>query len=391
MPAQKRHSTKYPGVYYIEGRAIGSNKMEKIYYIMYRKDGKQVHEKAGRQFADDMTPSKAAVKRGRRIEGKELTNLAKRVIEEAEKKAEAGKWTIDKLWTEYKSRRPGTRSLKVDDNRYQNHLKDRFGGKEPKELIQYDIDRLRIHLLKKRKPQTVKHILALLKRINGFGVKKGLCAGMPFSIELPKLHNTVTEDLTPEQLQNLLKAIDKSEDIQAANIMRMALFTGMRASELFKLEWRDIDFERGFIHIRDPKGGPDQKIPLNDSTRDLLNNHPRDGKNNQYVFPGRKGKRRTTVQKASNTIKKEAGLPKEFRPMHGLRHVYASMLASSGQVDMYTLQKLLTHKSPIMTQRYAHLRDDTLKRASNLAGDIITQAARDSSTLVDLTQKRKGK
>jgi len=41
---------------------------------------------------------------------------------------------------------------------------------------------------------------------------------------------------------------------------------------------------------------------------------------------------------------------------------------------MYTLQKLLTHKSPLMTQRYAHLRDDALKKASNLAGDIINRA-----------------
>jgi integrase len=38
---------------------------------------------------------------------------------------------------------------------------------------------------------------------------------------------------------------------------------------------------------------------------------------------------------------------------------------------MYTLQKLLTHKDPKMTQRYAHLRDETLKKASNLAGEII--------------------
>ena len=51
-------------------------------------------------------------------------------------------------------------------------------------------------------------------------------------------------------------------------------------------------------------------------------------------------------------------MPKqEHHKSSGLRHVYASMLASSGQVDMYTLQKLLTHKSPAMTQRYAHLRD----------------------------------
>ena len=38
---------------------------------------------------------------------------------------------------------------------------------------------------------------------------------------------------------------------------------------------------------------------------------------------------------------------------------------------MYTLQKLLTHKNPRMTQRYAHLRDNALINASNIAGDII--------------------
>ena len=51
------------------------------------------------------------------------------------------------------------------------------------------------------------------------------------------------------------------------------------------------------------------------------------------------------------------------------------MLASSGQVDLYTLQKLLTHKSPAMTQRYAHLRDEALRQASDIAGDIIAGIA----------------
>ena len=50
------------------------------------------------------------------------------------------------------------------------------------------------------------------------------------------------------------------------------------------------------------------------------------------------------------------------------------MLVSSGKVDLYTLQKLLTHKSPVMTQRYAHLRDEALKNASTLAGQIIDAA-----------------
>jgi site-specific recombinase XerD len=80
------------------------------------------------------------------------------------------------------------------------------------------------------------------------------------------------------------------------------------------------------------------------------------------------------MRKSITRIKKDAGLPDGFRPLHGLRHVFASMLASSGEVDLYTLQKLLTHKGPSMTQRYAHLRDETLKRASNLAGNIVKQA-----------------
>jgi site-specific recombinase XerD len=79
------------------------------------------------------------------------------------------------------------------------------------------------------------------------------------------------------------------------------------------------------------------------------------------------------VNQQVNKIKTAAGLPRDFRALHGLRHVYASMLASSGQVDLYTLLQLLTHKSPFMTQRHAHLRDQALRKAADLAGNIIEQ------------------
>ena len=159
--------------------------------------------------------------------------------------------------------------------------------------------------------------------------------------------------------------------------MKMALFTGMRRGELFRLQWQDVDFDRGFIHIRDPKGGQDQKIPLNQAARELLAAHPRTG--SPFVFPGRGGNQRTDINKQVTRIKEAAGLPKDFRALHGLRHTYASMLASSGQVDLYTLQKLLTHKSAAMTQRYAHLRDEALHRASDVAGDLLNQAMNGSA------------
>ena len=66
MPANKRLKTQYPGVYYIESTIGRNGKPERVYYIFYRgKDGKQIEEKAGRQYADDMTPARAAGIRSR--------------------------------------------------------------------------------------------------------------------------------------------------------------------------------------------------------------------------------------------------------------------------------------------------------------------------------------
>ena len=262
-----------------------------------------------------------------------------------------------------------------------------FGTKEPHEIIRLDVDRLRVNLSKKLKPQTVKHILGLLKRIVHFGVARQLCQNLNFEVDPVKVDNQKTEDLTQEQLMNLLKAIDDSTDMEAANIMRLALFTGMRRGEMFKLKWNDIDFQRGFISIRNPKGGVSQKIPLNEQARHVLENHPKtevtrnDKKEiSEYVFLRPDGEPFTDIRRRINPIKEAAGLPADFRPLHGLRHTYASMLASSGKVDLYTLQKLLTHKSPVMTQRYAHLRDEALRNASNLAGNIIENLAEQSSS-----------
>jgi len=365
-----RIKTKYPGVYYRIGARIGGRGTEKIYYIVFKKSGKVHEEKAGRQFADDMTPSKASKIRGERIEGKRLSRKDQKRRDEELKEAEKKKYTIDRLWTEYKMNRPKGHSLRTDENRYIKHLKNRFGDRQPHELLKLDIDRLRIKLLKTLSPQTVKHILNLLTWIINYGVKNNLSAGISFHINKPSVNNLKTEDLTPDQLKKLLKVIDESPDIQVSNLMKLVLYTGMRRGECFRLKWDHIDFEHGFITLKCPKGGIDQKIPMNESARQLLKNHPRSS--SEYVFPGRKGLQRSNIQKAVNKIRKKASLPDGFRPLHGLRHVYASMLASSGQVDMFTLQKLLTHKSPQMTQRYAHLRDESLKRAADLASDLIT-------------------
>lgn len=369
-----RIKTKYPGVFYREVSRIGGRGMERVFYIVFKLEGRVIEEKVGRQFVDDMTPARAAGIRAERIEGRRPSRKEIRQHERDRIEAEANRWTFDRLWEEYKRQRPDLKGIVTDQNRYQLHLKPIFGDKEPVQLVALDVDRLRLKLAKNHQPATVRNALELLRRLINFGVKKHLCQTPAFRIEMPKVNNLKTEDLSPDQLGRLLQAIEEDHHPQAGRVMKLALFTGLRRGEIFGLRWDDLDFKRGFIHIHDPKGGQDQAIPLNQAARDLLQSFPRI--DSPYVFPGRKGGKRTCMNTQFNRIKAAAGLPDDFRAMHGLRHVYASMLASSGQVDLYTLQKLLTHKSPTMTQRYAHLRDQSLKAAADLAGEIIGDAYR---------------
>jgi hypothetical protein len=51
----KRNKTNDPGVVYREVDRIGGNGLERLYYIIFKKDGKVFEEKVGRQYADDMT------------------------------------------------------------------------------------------------------------------------------------------------------------------------------------------------------------------------------------------------------------------------------------------------------------------------------------------------
>ncbi|OPY88817.1 MAG: Tyrosine recombinase XerD [Smithella sp. PtaU1.Bin162] len=373
MKDYPRHKTEYKGVFYRIGERIGGNGEEKIFYIVFKKNGKVYEEKVGRQYADDMTPAKAGRVRAGRIEGRRKSRKEVREEIKAAKQAEADKMTIKRLWDEYKTNKADSKAINTDEGRYEKYLQPSFGDKEPHEIIRLDVDRLRMKLLKTLKPQTVKHVLGLLKRIVHYGAARELCRNLNFEIESVKVDNQKTEDLNPEQLKRLLEEIDKSKDIEAAAIMKLALFTGMRRGEMFKLKWNDIDFQRGFIAIRNPKGGVSQKIPLNEQARQVLENHLR---TSDYVFVRPDGEPFTDIRRRVNPIKEAAGIPADFRALHGLRHTYASMLASSGKVDLYTLQKLLTHKSPVMTQRYAHLRDEALRNASSLAGNIIEQAAK---------------
>ena len=359
--------TKYAGVTFIEVlRPTGGT--EKSYYVTYRENstGKLKNHCVGRQFRDDMTPARAAGIRAELIEGKQKTRKEIRA-------EEAARISVKKLWEVYKeanAHKAGIRS----DKYMVNNLSGIF-DRIPADLTTADADKIKADMeAKGYAAQTVKHALGLLRRLLRFGVKKELCA-MPARLhfDMPKVDNVKTECLTTDQIKLLLEALDADQDQSMASMMRLALATGMRRGALLALEWVDVDFEAGFITLRGEvaKSGKTARIPLNPVARVILENAPVIA-GSAYVFPNPSGEKRTEMRHFIKRIQEAAQLPEGFRPLHGLRHTFASFLASSGEVDLYTLQRLLTHHSPQMTQRYAHLADEALQRGSSVATGLFS-------------------
>ena len=111
------------------------------------------------------------------------------------------------------------------------------------------------------------------------------------------------------------------------------------------------------------------RVPLNQAALALLHGLPRAG---EYVFHGRfEGEPIGDIRSFWNQIRKAADLP-EVR-LHDLRHTYASLLASQG-LSLPIIGQLLGHTKANTTHRYAHLLDEPLKDATNVAGNLIEGA-----------------
>lgn len=366
-------SERYAGVYWRIVKRLDGLGTERMYYIIYRRGGrgsKKIEEPIGRA-SEGMTEALANRERAARISGKS-SNVEKRIEAENEKNVGNEHPTLNMLWEMYHDDHTQNRSIKDSDGRYKNHIEQSLGNKLVSEIETSDIVSIRKKLDKKNlSAQSVKHVLTLIKCIINYAHKKGIISLPPNLVfVMPKVDNQKTENMTAEQLKAYFMAIDEEPDQDAAAFLRMALLTGMRRGALMSLRWDDIDFENNNIKLRgeSAKNGKTTYLPLNSQAAKVLNSITR---RSDYVFPGKDGGPRKEFRRIAQRVRDKAGLPKSFRPLHGLRHCYASWLASSGQVDLYQLQKLLTHSSPQMTQRYAHLHDEALKRGANIAGNIF--------------------
>lgn len=364
MATKERFKTNYPGVFFIEGKAVGRTGTEKIYYIRYRHDGKLTEEKAGRQYADDMTPARAAGLRAQRVEGKQLSNQGKR--DEAVQLA--NKHNIAWLYSEY--RKMLANPEKADDGRFRLYLQNDFGEKEPHELIQLDIDRVVRRLLKRLAPHTVSTAITLLKRTINYGVRRDLCKPLSFSIDLPKvvkkIDNKRNRYLSVEEAGTLLETLRRHSE-QTYRMALVSLNTGMRFGEIASLRWQHIDIKTRTIKVMDPKNSENRMVFMTDAIFEMFEGLEKE-KPDKLVFPSRVGGIQSDASHSFHRSVDELGLNDGIDDrrlkvvFHTLRHTAASWLVNQG-ITLPVIAKILGHKTLQMTERYSHVNDESVKKA----------------------------
>ena len=140
-----------------------------------------------------------------------------------------------------------------------------------------------------------------------------------------------------------------------------ALHSGMRLGEILSLTWTGVDLFRRTATVFESKNGERRTVPLNHTVMALLTEKAKVRHiKTALVFPSLAGTRLDPnhLRRALRPAMAKAGIVDCH--FHDLRHTFATRLVQSG-VDLYKVQRLLGHKSPMMTQRYAHHYPESLR------------------------------
>ena len=135
-------------------------------------------------------------------------------------------------------------------------FKANFKSIKTKQIHQIDekeFGKIRYELLSKgRSIKTVYNYLSLIRTIIFFNNKRNrvLSQQINWSELIPKPSDLpqTTERLTDDEINSFMLALDE-ETPQVKNLFLFAIYSGMRKSELFKLQGGHIKWENGYIHI----------------------------------------------------------------------------------------------------------------------------------------------
>ncbi|HAH06681.1 MAG TPA: hypothetical protein DCM05_09175 [Elusimicrobia bacterium] len=308
----------------------------KIWWIDYRHDGRRIRESVG--------PSKSLAQKV----------LAKRETEIAEgrffpQKRSSLPMTFSQMaekWWQLHGKHLQSRSTRY----LVDKLLSVLGDKRLHEIQVDDLQRYYNLRCEDSSPSTANKYLALISEIYSAGERWNDFNGRnpTRGVRKQRCENPPERFLTESEVRALLSACHS----RIFPIVACALMTGMRRGEILGMRWEHIDLERNLIYILRSKSGKRREIPLAPKLKDLLLSLGPCLTGPVFSVPV------ITLRRYFKRALKASGIA--VCRFHDLRHTFAShFLMRTGNFP--TLQRVLGHASPRMTQRYAHLAQDYMQ------------------------------
>ncbi len=217
------------------------------------------------------------------------------------------------------------------------------------------------------------HLIALRAFLR-YLIRHDISALSPEKVELGKAESRSLKFLDREQIDRLLNMpeISTPQGLRDKAIMEVLFSTGLRVSELIRLNRDSINLERKEFGVIG-KGQRPRVVFLSDSAVQWLERYLKE-RQDSFVplfirYGGKKAQDikngedlRLTVRSIQRIIEKyvrKARLPVKITP-HGLRHSFATDLLSAG-ADLRAIQEMLGHKNISTTQIYTHVTNPQLR------------------------------
>jgi integrase len=289
----------------------------------------------------------------------------------SEREAPTMKALADDYFEFYAMKSKRATSLRNDHQMLDNVVLPKLGRLPVAAVTRNDVESL--HASFRATPYRANRILALLSKMFSLAVEWRWRTDNPTKKIVRFPEEERERWLRENELSRLTDALLTHPNQDAANAIRLLLFTGARKSEVLSATWSQFDLERR--EWTKPSAHTKQKktshVPISELAWELLT-EMKARSTGDYLFPGKVDHLKDLKNDWRDLCR--AAKFDDVR-VHDLRHTYASHLVSNG-VPLAVVGKLLGHTQSSTTARYAHLAESPLREATNRFGDLISKGAR---------------
>jgi integrase len=376
------HSTKSTGVSYYESESRRYNgRPDRCFYIRYKINGKVKREKIG-WLSEGHSVAEAANIRAERLRKKdyqpqEITLTVSEAVDRYFITAKNNKstWKDDvyrvkvfvKMYGAYLINDITTQDIETYMTAVSSKTvmkTDPDTGEKYKQIIS---------------PATRRHYLQVVQRLFNYLSETGLYHKKNPTDNLTVVvpDNTVINPLTDEECRSFIDLCESGAFRgHGGQFLLFALYTGLRASGIYRMKWEDVDIKRKSLRLQTTKNKRKVTLLLSDSAISILNSLPQ-GESRDYVFPSYYGGQKKNIRTLWEHAKKQAGIRQSVR-FHDLRHTFATLLGESG-VDLEVISKMLHHSDISITMKYAHVRNKRLQQGADTVDRVFSVVGKDKS------------